>query len=80
MPFLGGRAFSDTAAANGAAAVSTNVAFPACRGLFVGTAGTADLTFNDGSFVAAFPLQAGYNPLSITKAVFGTAAGLIALY
>lgn len=80
MPWFGNRQISDNAPANSAAKVTSNVAFPLSRGLYVGTAGTADLTFADGTVITAFPLQAGYNPLCVSNAVLGTAAGLVALY
>ncbi len=38
-----------------------------CRGLLVGTAGTADLTQADGTDRDGVPLQAGYNPLMVLK-------------
>lgn len=83
MGWFGGRQISDTAAANSAVAVVSNTPFVlgACRGLLVGTAGTADVTFADGTIYVGFPLQAGYNPLSVKSInLNGTAAGVIALY
>ena len=52
-----------------------------CRGLLVGTAGTANLQTQDGANRTNVPLQAGYNPL-ICKQVRtgGTAADIWALY
>ena len=52
-----------------------------CRGLLVGTAGTANLMQEDGTVRANVPLQAGYNPLRATQVrVGGTAADIWALY
>lgn len=52
-----------------------------CRGLLVGTAGTANLTTLDGTNRDNVPLQAGYNPLVVRKVrTGGTAAGIFALY
>lgn len=52
-----------------------------CRGLLVGTAGTANLQDKGGNTRANVPLQQGYNPL-ICKQVRtgGTAADIWALY
>lgn len=52
-----------------------------CRGLLVGTAGTANLHTKDGTLRSNVPLQQGYNPL-ICKQVRlgGTAADIWALY
>lgn len=56
-------------------------AFSRTFGLLVGTAGTANITDSDGNDVDNVPLQAGYNPLSITKLrVLGTADQVFALY
>lgn len=52
-----------------------------CRGLLVGTAGTANLTTPAGVERANVPLQQGYNPL-VCKQVRtgGTASDIWALY
>ncbi len=52
-----------------------------CRGLLVGTAGTANLQQQDGTTRSSVPLQAGYNPL-VCKQVRtgGTASDIWALY
>lgn len=44
------------------------------RGLWVGTAGTANFTTADGDEVTDFPLQVGYNPLLITRLKTGGTA------
>lgn len=52
-----------------------------CRGLLVGTAGTA--TFRDGTRTTCtdVPLQQGYNPISVSGDVtLGTAADVWMLY
>jgi ABC-type uncharacterized transport system permease subunit len=54
---------------------------PTTRGLNVQTAGTADITDADGNAVAGYYLQAGYNPIQISKlTALGTASGVWALY
>lgn len=53
-----------------------------CRALLVGTAGDADLNDGGGAFCDAVPLQAGYNPICVTR-VYSTgltAANIWALY
>lgn len=52
-----------------------------CRGLLVGTGGTANLQTKDGTTRANVPLQAGYNPL-VCKQVRtgGSASDIWALY
>jgi hypothetical protein len=52
-----------------------------CRGLLVGTAGTANLQDGDANNSANVPLQQGYNPL-VCKQVRtgGTADNIWALY
>lgn len=53
----------------------------ACRGLLVGTAGTANLKQIDGTVRANVPLQQGYNPLACLQVrTGGTAADIWALY
>ncbi len=52
-----------------------------CRGLLVGTAGTANLTEVDGTERADVPLQQGYNPLPCKQVrLGGTASNIWALY
>lgn len=72
----------DVAAAYKIVALSAGAtAFPATRALNVQTAGTADITDADGNAVAGYYLQAGYNPIQITKlTALGTASGVWALY
>jgi hypothetical protein len=53
----------------------------ACRGLLVGTAGTANLQQEDGTNRANVPLQQGFNPLVVKQVrTGGTAADIWALY
>lgn len=51
-----------------------------CRALLVGTAGTATVVDAEGNTSMNIPLQAGYNPLRVSKVTFGTAADIWALY
>ena len=52
-----------------------------CRGLLVGTAGTANLTQMDGTQRNNVPLVAGYNYLAVSEVrAGGTAADIWALY
>ena len=52
-----------------------------CRGLLVGTAGTANLMDGDGNIQTDVPLQAGYNPLQVRQVrTGGTADNIWALY
>lgn len=52
-----------------------------CRALLVGTPGTANITDALGNSCTNIPLQAGYNPISITVlAASGTADDIWALY
>ncbi|MFC5067809.1 spike base protein, RCAP_Rcc01079 family [Flaviflagellibacter deserti] len=52
-----------------------------CRGLLVGTAGTANLREADGTERANVPLVAGYNPLVVRRVKpGGTADSIWALY
>jgi hypothetical protein len=52
-----------------------------CRCLLVGTAGTANLTQEDGTEVDGVPLVAGYNFLVVRQVrLGGTAANIFALY
>jgi hypothetical protein len=62
---------------------SDNSDLPAgiCRGLLVGTAGTANLVRMDGTEIASVPLQQGYNPLIVRRVkTGGTADDIFALY
>lgn len=53
----------------------------ACRGLLVGTAGTANLMDATGEVLADVPLQAGYNPIQVLQVrTSGTADDIWALY
>lgn len=53
----------------------------ACRGILVGTAGTANLMQVDGTIRTNVPLQAGFNPLEALQIrTGGTAADMFALY
>lgn len=52
-----------------------------CRGLLVGTAGTANLGDIAGNVRADVPLQQGYNPLAVLQVRSGgTADNIWALY
>lgn len=52
-----------------------------CRGLLVGTAGTANLMERDGTVRTGLPLQQGYNPLVVRQVrTGGTATDIWALY
>jgi len=75
-------AVQDVNAATTAVLLSaSSTAFPVCRALLVGTAGTANVTFPNGSTASSIPLQAGYNPISIVKlTALGTASNVWALY
>lgn len=64
---------------------TVNLAGGACRGLLVGTAGNARLVTENGEDTGGtnlVPLQAGYNPISVTRiyATGLTAANIWALY
>lgn len=51
-----------------------------CRGLLVGTAGTATVIDASGATRTAIPLQAGYNPIRVKQVLnAGTAADIWAL-
>lgn len=61
--------------------VKDDPAFDACRGLCVGTAGTASFVNEAGVTVEDYPLQQGYNFLSIRRLLTGgTADDIWALY
>ena len=52
-----------------------------CRALWVGTAGTANILEPDGTERALFPLQAGLNPIQVSRVKLGgTADAIYALY
>lgn len=52
-----------------------------CRGLLVGSAGTANLMSPNGTIRTNVPLQQGYNPLQCLQVrTGGTAADIWALY
>ncbi len=52
-----------------------------CRGLLVGTAGTANLHDMRGNLRSNVPLQQGYNPLRVRRVrTSGTADNIWALY
>lgn len=72
----------DTAPATNAAKVTkSNSTVLNCRGLLVGTAGTANLTTFDGSAITDVPLQQGYNPIACKHVnTGGTADDIWALY
>ena len=80
MGYFQGRDQSDTAAANSIVPVVSGNNIPATRCLMVGSAGTADIVTANGETLLAFPLQDGYNPISVTKVTLGTAASVYALY
>lgn len=52
-----------------------------CRGLLVGTAGTANIVDGSGATRASVPLQQGYNPIICQQVrTGGTATDIWALY
>lgn len=52
-----------------------------CRGLLVGTGGTANLMDGEGNVHANVPLQQGYNPIQVAQVrTGGTASDIWALY
>jgi len=78
---MGGRNTGTHSASKIVALSASATAFSPCTGLNVQTAGTADITDADGNAVAGYYLQAGYNPIQITKlTALGTASGVWALY
>lgn len=59
----------------------SNLPDGACRALFVGTAGTANLMDTTGKILSNFPLQAGINPIQVLQVrTSGTASDIWALY
>jgi len=60
---------------------NTDLPLGVCRGLLVGTAGTANLAQADGTVQTGVPLAVGYNPIQVLQVRTGTAAANIwALY
>lgn len=61
---------------------STDLPDGVCRSLLVGTAGAATIIDASGATATLIPLQAGYNPIGVTrvKATGLTAANIWALY
>lgn len=53
-----------------------------CRCLCVGTAGVADIVDGEGNAVSGYPLQAGYNPIRVTRIKSSNlaAANIFAIY
>ncbi len=52
-----------------------------CRALLCGTAGTANLVDSSGNICTSYPLQQGYNPISVVRvSTGGTADNIWALY
>ena len=80
MPFPGGA--TNAASARGMIAVTkSDSTVLNCRGLLVGTAGTANITMLDGNVCTDVPLQAGYNPIAVRHVnTGGTATDIWALY
>jgi len=74
---------SDSSAKAIVAVTPANVDLPGgiCRGLLVGTAGTANLVDGAGNSVTGVPLQQGYNPIQVRRVqTGGTASNIWALY
>lgn len=82
MPVFG--AESDSAPAKALFAVTkANADLPngPCRALLCGSAGTVNLLDYSGNLCSDYPLQAGYNPISVKQVrTGGTASGIWALY
>lgn len=55
-------------------------AFPACRGFYCGSAGSATIVTKGGTTIAITALIAGYHPISITQVTAGTAGSFVAYY
>ncbi len=52
-----------------------------CRALLCGTAGTVNLVDGSGNVCTSYPLQQGYNPISVVRvSTGGTADNIWALY
>jgi len=61
--------------------VGSDIVGGVCRGLLVGTAGTATIVDADGNTCTDIPLQAGYNPIQVRKITsLGTASNIWALW
>ena len=58
----------------------TGTTFAITRAVWVGTAGTATLTTENGQTLTNFPLKEGANPVKIKGITFGTAADIWGLY
>ncbi len=59
----------------------SDIAGGVCRGLLVGTAGTANLMDENGTITTDVALQQGYNPLAVRQVrTGGTADDIWALY
>ena len=61
---------------------STDLPGGICRALLVGTAGVADIIDGEGNAVSGVPLQAGYNPIRVTrvKSTNLAASSIFAIY
>lgn len=60
---------------------ATDLPDGACRGLCVGTPGTANLVDLTGATRTNYPLQQGYNPIAVQRVLTGgTADDIWALY
>ena len=69
MPF-----FDDSPALGATKATKHDTNTQNARALWVGTAGTANLTDWNGTALADFPLKAGLNPIAVTKVRTGGTA------
>lgn len=78
--WAGGRDMPETSGGQRIVPVVSGVVFPQCRALLVNVGGTADVIDAAGNIVTGIPLQAGYNPIYVTKVTLGTASGVWALY
>lgn len=80
---MGAHRRSTSSAAKYPPVVKANANLPggACRGLLVGSAGTANLTEPDGTQRDNVPLQVGYNAVQALQVrLGGTASDIWALY
>lgn len=67
--------------ASGVRPVTKAVAFPTCRALWIGTAGTLNFTTADGQVLTNFPALTGLLPIAATSVeAAGTADNIWALY
>ena len=80
MPNYPNPVFGSAGPAGAAVKITSGEAFPACRGLWVGTAGTATITDSQGNTLTDFPLKEGPCPLQCKLVTLGTAADVWALY